>query len=295
MLTTLPIQEKIAQIIAIDHQLSALSEQIDTAKIETRKLIEKRDKLNEEFKKLRKEVRELKSERDNLNEKVQDLKMLRDETRSKTHVLIEELRATKQKIRDLIEKTPKRSSVDLQEELDGIEWTIQTTSLELEEEKKLVENVKQLETQLSVYKKIKRKRQETVNLKTSLETLDSEAEAFHKELQGIVQKSQELHSKMMAKIAESKKVKAEADGLHTAYIQAKEKTSPANQQFRELVEQKKFLQGQLKKEEESKQKGKQIKLKEMIVEEAREKLQKGEKLSWNEFQLLSENDAETEN
>ena len=51
-------------------------------------------------------------------------------------------------------KLPRERQQDLQEELEAIEWKIQTTSLDLQEEKGLIENVKQLEILLSSYKKI---------------------------------------------------------------------------------------------------------------------------------------------
>ena len=49
---------------------------------------------------------------------------------------------------------PRERQQDLQEELDAIEWKIQTTSLDLQQEKKdLIENVKQLETLLKQLQK----------------------------------------------------------------------------------------------------------------------------------------------
>jgi len=288
MLTTLTTEERIIQIAAINQQLSMLEQQIDTAKIEERKLIEKRDKLNEEFRKTRQEINDLRTERDSLNEKVQDLKMLRDETRSKTHAIVEETKGITEKIEELKKKVPKRSNSDLKEELDAIEWRIQTTSLDLEEEKKLIKTVKQLEIQLSAYKKIEKQRKKIANLGESVDTLGKKSDAFHNELQGIVLRSQELHSRMLAKIAESKRIKTEADIAHSAYVQIREKTEPAIQGHRKLLEQRKMLQNLLEREEQTKQKSKQLELKEKIVSEARDKLQKGEKLSWDEFQLLSE-------
>jgi len=295
MLTTLTTEEEITQIAAINQQLSSLEQQIDTAKIEERKLIEKRDKLNDEFRKIRQEINELRKERDSLNERVQDLKMLRDETHSKIHASVEEAKGITEKIEELKKKVPKRSNSDLQEELDAIEWKIQTTSLDLEEEKKLIENVKQLEKQLSAYKKIEKQRKKIIKLRDNIDTLSQQGDVFHNQLQRIVLKSQELHSRMLARISESKRIKVEADSVHSAYVQTREKTEPANLRYRGLLEQRKMLQILLKREEETKQKGKQQELKEKIVSEARDKLQKGEELSWDEFQLLSEDDSQAQN
>ena len=55
-------------------------------------------------------------------------------------------------------------------------------------------------------------------------TLEQQADAFHKELSELAKKSQELHESMIAKIAEAKKAKEEADTVqHKGFIENKEK------------------------------------------------------------------------
>ena len=287
-------QEKAEEIASINQQLNALEEQVNNAKTETRKIIEKRNRLNEQFQNLRKEICDLRTERDNLNEKVQTLKMLRDEIRTKIRTIIEELKAIGEKITELRKNTPDRSQNELQKELDSIEWTIQTTSLDIKEEKKLIENVKHLEMQLDAYRKIDKQKKKTTDLRKDLKELDEKADLFHQELSGIAQKSQDIHQKMLVKIDESKKIKLEADSLHSAYLQAKEKAEPANQEWRRLMERRKKLQDSLREDEEKKRKTEQRVLKEKLGSQAREKLQRGEKLSWDEFQLLTEEDSQTQ-
>src|SRR3990170_8549851 len=119
---TLTAQEKTEEIASINQQLKALAEQVNNAKTETRKIIEKRDRLTEQIKNLRKEINDLRVERDKLNEKVQTLKMLRDEIRTKTRTIVEELKAIGEKITELGKNTPERSQNELQKELDSIEW-----------------------------------------------------------------------------------------------------------------------------------------------------------------------------
>jgi uncharacterized coiled-coil DUF342 family protein len=290
----LTAQKKAEEIVSINQQLNVLEEQVNNAKTEIRKLVEKRNKLNEQFKGIREEIRELRTERDNLNEKVQTLKMLRDEIRTKTRTIIEKLKAIGEKITELRKNTPERRQRELQKELDSIEWTIQTTSLDLKEEKKLIENVKNLEMQLVAYRKIEKQKKKAIDLRRDLKALDEKAALFHQELSGTAQKSQEIHQKMLAKIDESKKIKLEADSLHSAYLQAKEKADPVGQEWRRLMERRKKLQDLLREDEEKKRKNEEQVLKEKLGVQAREKLQRGEKLSWEEFQLLSEEDSQTQ-
>ena len=290
-------QQNPSDIATLNQQLDSLDKQADEARVETRKLVEKRDILNEQFKQLRQETRELKGERDAINAKVHDLKSQRDETRTTIHEIIDEIKAAREKIAELKKKTPKRSHRDLKKELEDIEWKIQTTSLDLKEERVLIENVKQLETQLSAYKKIEQQLKKIADLEQGLRKLDETGDKLHSELFALAQKSQETHQKMLAKIDEAKKIKTEADALHQSYLQTREKIKPLDEERRKLAEQKRHLYESQRRlnetqrhQDEAARKTAEQALKEKLESEARQKLQRGEKLSWNEFQLLAEDD-----
>ena len=93
---------------------------------------------------------------------------------------------------------------------------------------------------------------------------------------------------MLKKVEESTNLKAEADRLHKVFVQAREKTVPLRKEIAEAL----GLLGQLRselREDEKKQKEKsEGALREKLESQAREKLRRGEKLTWEEFQLLAE-------
>jgi len=274
----------------LTQQIASLREQIDKANAETKTPIERRDRLNEKFKKLRQEINELQSTRDNLNAKVKTLKQQRDGARTKIKAYIEEVKAHNQKIAELKEKTPRTSRQELQKEFDDIEWKIQTTPLDIKEEKRLIENVRQLETQLNIYKKIDQHIKKITEIRKELEPLETNADAAHQELTATAEKSQEIHAKMIAKITESKDIKAEADSLHAVYVQAKEQVKPLQEEFKKLTEQKRKLQAAVREEDAKRKKDVEQALKEKLETQARNKLQRGEKLSWDEFKMLTADD-----
>jgi uncharacterized coiled-coil DUF342 family protein len=240
---------------------------------------------------------------------VKTLKLIRDETHSKTRTFIKDIKARHEKIAELRKITTKVSYQRLKREQEDIEWRIQTTSMDLQEEKRLVEEVKQLESQMGTYKKIEKQQQKIDEIRKELDALNEQAEGFHNMLSETAQKSQEIHQKMMAKIAESKKIKAEADSLHQAYIKSKQDVIVLNAELigqlgqrrklqqwrREEGDRKRKISEQVRKEEQKIQKEKQEVLKEKLGSQAREKLERGEKLSWDEFQLLAEDESETKN
>jgi len=308
-------QQKPSDMATINQQLDQLDKQANQARDETQKLIEKRDKLNQQFKQLRQETQQLRTDRDNINTQVQTLKKQRDETRTTIHEIIDQIKTIREKITELQKKTPKRSHSDLKKELEDIEWKIQTTSLEKEEERELIENVKQLETQLIAYKKIDKELKKIADLEQGLKAIDETADKLHTELSTLAQKSQETHQKMLAKIDEAKKIKAEADTQHLAYLLTREKINSLFEERRKLSGQKRQLYQsqqqiyqtqrqqqetqrqqteQQRQQEEATKKTAEQELKQQLETQAREKLQRGEKLTWQEFQLLAQDDEDTE-
>ena len=281
----MPQQQKIEELT---QKLSALKDQKDKLNAEAEKWAEKRDKLNEQFKNLRAETLGLKNERDNLNGEVKELKQQRDEAKTEFHTKIEEMRKLIQEIKDLVKKKPPRSFQALQREFEQIEWKIQTTSLSLKEEKELVEQVRPLEMQLNIYRKLDHLNQKCIQLKTELSALKTKSKLFHQKLTETAQRSQQIHAKMLEKIEDLKKLKEEADSLHKLFLQTREKIRPVQEEILEISAQIKAFREEAEVEEEKEKKKGEEALRERLEKQAREKLRRGEKLSWEEFQLLAE-------
>jgi uncharacterized coiled-coil DUF342 family protein len=290
----------------INLQIDKIKKQIVEANTQIKKNVEKRDQLHERARKVRDEINQIKIERDSLNEKVKLLKEQRNLVRAQATPIMEEVKAIDEKIAELKKKVPRISQRELQEELDAIEWKISTTSLDLQEEKRLVGEVKELELQLKGYKKIDKKNQKIKELIMQRKTIDAQADVFHQELTELAKKSQDLHGRMIEKVNAVKKDRAEADTLHQAFIKAKEQNALWYEQIKALMDQNRGLriasrQYDLakRKEEDAKRQAEQAKwreeqaqkavkekeIKEKIGAEAKEKLNRGEKVNWEEFAL----------
>lgn len=255
---------------------------------EAREWAEKRNKLNEQFKSLRAETLELRSERDKLNEKVKELKQQRNKMKTEIHEKIGEIRKLSQEIKALTKKKPSRTPQTLQKEIESIEWTIQTTTLSLQEEKELVERVKQLEIQLNIHRKLGRLNQKMLELQAELKAIETKNRYYHEKLTETAQKSQGIHERMLEKIAEAKELKMEADDLHRLFLQTKERTKPLQEKKMEILDRIKRLKEEIREEEEREKKRIEEVLREKLEKRAREKLKRGEKLTWEEFQILAE-------
>jgi uncharacterized coiled-coil DUF342 family protein len=93
---------------------------------------------------------------------------------------------------------------------------------------------------------------------------------------------------MLTKVEESKKIKAEADSLHKAFVQAKEKLKPVQDEMTVTAIQIKQLKGEIREEEAKGKKQSEDAVRDKLEQQAREKMKRGEKLTWEEFQILAE-------
>ena len=298
----------------ITQQLQKLREDVNTANVQITNCIERRDQLNEEVKKAREEIAGLKAERDEINEKVKLLKGQRDAIRAQSDPITEQIDVARNKISELKKTLPRETKRELQEEHDAIEWKISTTSLDLQEEKRLIENVKQLEILLSGYKKIDSQNKKIKDFLTQRKGFDEQADVFHKELTDLAAKSQEIHSKMIEKVNAMRVSRAQADSQHQLYVKTKEETIPQlYEKIGQLIGQLNIVKASMAKEAKAEaelrgkeraafekanqekaqaDKEKEQAMKERLGAEARDKLKKGEKLSWDEFQLMMGDDSE---
>jgi uncharacterized coiled-coil DUF342 family protein len=287
-------EEKKGEIARLSRELSELREQKDKADSEANEWANKRNDLNEQFRLLRIEIADLRSERDRLNEDVKDLKLQRSALKERVREKIPEIKKLKQDIRELADERPPKRYHDLQKEVESIDWKIQTTSLTPQREKELVNQVKQLETELNVYRKLERLRNRAHELQTEVESIDAKIKLSHDKLTGLAQKSQEIHQKMLEKIDDSKRLKLEAENLHKSFLQSIEKTKPIEEKMVEVSSHIRRLRDEIQSENGKERQERERDLRKELEEKAREKLRRREKLSWEEFQLLAEKGMATQ-
>lgn len=315
-------KEKTVQVTNINLQIDTIRKQITEGNAQIKKDIERRNQLHEKVKKTREEINKMKAERDALNDKVKALKQQRDAIRIQVNPLMDEVKVYKDKIEELKKHLPRVSQRTLQEEHKAIEWKISTTSLDLQDEKRLIEQVKAIEIQLKSYKKIDNQNKKIDELYKQKKVFDDQADVFHKELTDLAKKSQDLHTQIMEKATIMRREKTEADSLHQAFIKTKEQNNLLYEQIKLLVNQSIGLRSEMqeqyaarrleyqvrrqqedsrrkemdakRKEEQAQRAIKEHEIKEKIGSEAREKLQRGEKVSWDEYQLMLGDDEEAD-
>ncbi len=279
----------------LNERLSALRDQRETLLLEMDKRAEERDALNEKVRTARAEINDLRKQRDDLNISVQQLKKMRAQPRTQASEKIDEIKKAQDNISNIrTKRKPSGNPRTLQQEFDDIEWEIQTSSMSLDEEKELVEKARELETQLKTHKKIKLLRDKITDLRTQVKDLDSQSGGYHEELTKKADKSQEIHESLQKKVAAMKELKKQADEKHAAFLEIRGKLKPVQEEIKLTIDEVTRLRTESRVEEEEKKKQTESVLRSELEQTAMEKLKKGEKLSWEEFQVLAEKGISTQ-
>ena len=283
------------KIVTSERTIEQLNSELDALKAERNRLndeaktwADKRDKLHEEIQKMRLEVKGFRGKRDELNAEIQFIKTMKEERREKRTDAIEQLKGQRLKIKTMSTMKETRSSKSLEDKIAEIDWMIQTESHSLEEEKKLVDQVKALEIQLQAHKKIEQFKGKIYGLSAEAQTLKEEIKTDSDKILELAERSQKFHEKMIAGLEKTKTLRMEADENHCKYVESREKAKACHSKFVEKLEQVKALFAAIRQKEEEEKSRHQANLKKQVEDEALEKLKQGKKLSFDEFKILAE-------
>ncbi|MCS7096368.1 MAG: hypothetical protein N3F10_04085 [Candidatus Bathyarchaeota archaeon] len=265
-----------------------LQEKKNETILEAEKLAKKRDELNEKVKELYTSFLELKSIKDRIKSEVRELKQQRSQIKAELIRKLEELKHLRPEIEDLCSRRPATAPYRLKKEIEKIEWKIQTTPLDLHQEKRLVERAGKLELQLSIHRKISVLRQKTLELKAEVKALSARVKSLQKQITEKVKESQNIREKMMLILEESKQVKAEADSAHELYMKAKADLKNLQLEISRIIEDMKRVKAEITAEEKITRKKAEEELLKSVEKQALEKLKRGEKLTWEEFKLIAD-------
>lgn len=281
-------QPAATKIEELEQQLSILRQERDKLNSEAKAWAEKRNAVHEQVKTLRGEAKQHKEKRDSINQKVKEQKSLREQARSLQREKCAQVSKAKEKLQSMMEKTPSRRVADIQKEIDRIDWTIQTTSIPVSEEKALVDKVRVLESQRAALKQWLELKNTLVELKTEEKALATQAKQHHETLTQLVEQGQECHKRMLELVSEAQSLRSEADAAHQKNMEFRQKANEIHQKFLQTLQQINSVKQEAQKKEEAKQTEKTEKLREEAVQKAQEKMKRGEKMTWEEFKLLTE-------
>ena len=282
------IEQKIEELSL---ELASVKTQRDKLNSQAKSWTKKRNSIHEQTRKLRTEANSLKEKRDALNQKVRELKNLREQAKALRKEKHSQILKLREKIRTLDERSPPRNLRAIQKEIESLEWKIQTTSLAVKEEEKLISRVGRLEIQQKILRQLQESKNILIELQAEETALATKAKSHHQKLSELAEQSQKLHEQRLEILSNIQNFKAEADNAHQEYVKTREKADAIHQRCLELGQKISSLKQKQRNVEEAKQAKRQKQLLREAREKALEKRKRREKLTWEEFKLLTEQET----
>ncbi len=191
----------------------------------------------------------------------------------------------------LNQKTPARNLRAIKNEIESLEWEIQTTSLAVKEEEKLISRVSKLETQQKLLEQLQNSKNMMIELQAEEAALATKAKSYHQKLAKLADESQKLHEQRLEILNNIRRSKAKADRAHQEYVKTRKKADAIHQKCLELVKEIDSLRQKQRNIEKAKQAKRQKQLLREAHKKVSEKRKRGEKLTWEEFKLLTEQET----
>ncbi|MEE9236624.1 MAG: hypothetical protein V3U52_02380 [Thermoplasmata archaeon] len=211
-------------------------ERRDRYNADARAIREERDLLNRKKGEVRQEIVSLRSRRSLILSEVREHKASRNELQRRAKELI----LVKRKLRGDLKGGLEGELMRQQERMREMDTRQQTTSLTLEEEEKLLSDLRQIRDDVARLETIERDHgevlQQVVEIDGSIDDLFQQAEAQHRL---VLRKSEESQS-IMEEIAEKEEslslLTAEANRIHKAFVSVREKADHYHEKAMELRE-----------------------------------------------------------
>ncbi|MCW3980750.1 MAG: hypothetical protein NWF11_04680 [Candidatus Bathyarchaeota archaeon] len=280
--------EEALRIEKLSRQLTVLKKQRDSLNEEARLWTGKRDEIHKQIKDLRLEAANIRERRDETNTKVKALKIQRNLTRNLKKESIEEIKKLQEKYWTSAAKQPKRALEVLKKEIEKIEWTIQTSSLTLQEERPMIRRANELQKELKQYEQATGLRSKISELQESINTMNEEAEILHKQLSKLALQSQQFHDRMIETLKKTKELKMQADEYHRNFVSNRSKSQVVHGECLELESVIKELKRSLNEIAEKSKLEQQSEKRKKLKKQALKKMKEGDKLTFEEFKLVVE-------
>ena len=253
-------------------EIDKLDDERQQLRIEQSKSLDQLTETKIKLQKVREELQNLRKTRDGLNDTVRALKQTRERLRDTSR----EKLAT---LRELLKKMSDRPHASIAEkELAALEWQVQTSPLEKDDEKRLMTKIRSLEIRVTGYHKV-------LKLRDDITKQREEADQMHARIQELAAESQKHHEDIVELSEAFQTLRVRREEQQKTLDDLKRRTADTNQKFL-------HLRNTLTDDERREQRQKGEALKEALKDTAQKKLSKGGKLTLQELSVLYEGPEE---
>ena len=247
-----------------------------------------RDEHNKEVRALIESVKAEREERDRINAEISEAKERRTALHTQLKSVYEEIR----ELRSNIVGSPSTDQRRMMRRVEELEWRQQTEQLSIDEERSIVEEIAKIEAHLVKIGQEKEKQDRISELRRLARKLKREATEEHHRVIDLSEQSQTHHQEVVRIRPQLEEHKKAADTAHQNFVEWLKKVKTGEARLKELRTQIDEFQGKIRKValekrelSEHEKKTQQKEQQRERVETAVEKLQSGQRLTFDEFIL----------
>jgi uncharacterized coiled-coil DUF342 family protein len=248
-----------------------------------------RDRLNDSARELREEAKKHRDQRNEINEKVQNIKIKLEFHFEKLEKKLGKLNQFSEEIQTEIRSKPRKSKI--KDDLRRIEWEIMTTpTIYLKEkEDELISRANRLRKALGELNILEKQEDKKIDILADVKVTEIEIREIRNQINNLSKQSQEHHEKMISLFEQADKEREKANEIHKRYIENVEKINIINKKLDTIMPQIKALRKGLKIQDLRALEERKISIQSQLEvkrQESLRKLEKGEKLSFEELRLI---------
>ena len=247
-----------------------------------------RDEHNKEVRALIESVKAEREERDRINADISEAKDRRTALHTQLKSVYEEIR----ELRSNIVGSPSTDQRRMMRRVEELEWRQQTEQLSIDEERSIVEEIAKIEAHLVKIGQEKEKQDRISELRRLARKLKREATEEHHRVVDLSEQSQTHHQEVVRIRPQLEEHKKAADTAHQNFVEWLKKVKTGEAKLKELRTQIDEFQGKIRKVaiekrelSEQEKKTQQKEQQRERVDAAVEKLQSGQRLTFDEFIL----------
>ena len=261
----------------------------------TKEVLTQRNEINKEIQDLLEKAKDFMQKRDELNQQVKEKKQKRKELQEllqKDKKILEEIVESEETVDKGSIRKKRSIMTDLSKKIDRIEWELQTSVLESDQEKEMIQHLEKLSDQVNKLAEEVHITTRQTELWKKISSAQKEINILHVQIVDFAKESQIYHNLMNQHFQKVNSLRKLANEHHKKFIEHKKAADTHHKEFLSRVTEKNELKKQLKNAQQEHRKKIRERIKSSIeegVKKAFDKYQAGENLSLEEFRLLVEN------
>jgi len=276
-----------AQVKDLEIQQTTLSEVMVQITLDCEHWVAKRNQLNQQCKTLRQEIHSYKTLRNQINDQIKQLKTLRTQYKEQLYTIQQQYQTQEQILATQQQKVTSSPS-EVQQEIQRLEWNIQTSPYSASQERAIINRITALEQEARFHHTITCHIERQKQQKQMITQLTTQITEIHAKIQHLAQNSQNNHNLMLTKINQLKQTQEAADHAHQTVLTHRTNLQKHHAQSTALDDEIHLL---IQKIDQNRHDDVNTSLHTHLTSkgsEAKKKIKAQKKISFNEFKVLKE-------